>query len=250
MADKVTETLVEALKQALAEPAEQRLYRSGKLAGLFASRSGAGGEAAARALRADLLEVVRTETRGKTVIEWVRVTPRAVDFLHDHESPIRALEGLKEALQKSKDSVPVWLTEMRQHLQALEARLTEDAQRLLHRLESLCQRAEEAIGRLDGAGPILPDSLTATVPWAREALAYLDRRRAGGAAGDCPLPELFSVLAPQYPNLSVQSFHDGLRCLQDRRSLRLLPFTGPADALAQAEYALFDGTTVLYYVAR
>ena len=38
--DKLTEVLLEALKQALAEPGEQRLFRSGKLPGLFSSRSG------------------------------------------------------------------------------------------------------------------------------------------------------------------------------------------------------------------
>src|SRR3954452_12143973 len=51
MPDRVTEVLTAALKQALADhPAEQRLYKSGKLEGLFPGRGGAGGEAAARAL--------------------------------------------------------------------------------------------------------------------------------------------------------------------------------------------------------
>src|SRR2546421_715129 len=49
--DKEIEALVDALKLALAEPGEQRLYKSGKLDGLFAGRVGVNGEAAARALR-------------------------------------------------------------------------------------------------------------------------------------------------------------------------------------------------------
>ena len=44
--DKVTEALVEGLKQALAEPGEQRLFKSGKLTGLFPGRTGANAEAA------------------------------------------------------------------------------------------------------------------------------------------------------------------------------------------------------------
>ena len=96
--DKVTTILVAALKQALADPVEQRLYRSGKLSGLFAGRGGANGDAAAQALRDRLLEVVRTETKGKTVIDWVRLTPRGVDFLHDHESPVEALHDLRSYL--------------------------------------------------------------------------------------------------------------------------------------------------------
>src|SRR5262249_26176744 len=82
--DKVTPILIEALRQAAAEAGEQRLYKSGKLSGLFPGRAGANAEAAAQALRDGLLEVVRTETKGKTTIEWVRVTPKGVEFLHNH----------------------------------------------------------------------------------------------------------------------------------------------------------------------
>src|SRR5262245_30310945 len=124
--DKETVALVQALKQALAEPGEQRLFRSGKLTGLFASRSGANGDAAALALRDGLLEVVRSEVRGKTTIEWVRPTPRGVNFVHEHESPQRVLEELRSVLQTTRASVPGWLAEMRQDLQAMAARLAED----------------------------------------------------------------------------------------------------------------------------
>src|SRR2546430_1785478 len=74
MADKVIETLVEALKQSLAEPGDQRLYRSGKLPGLFAARNGLSLEAATRAIQDGLLEVVRTDAKGKSETEWVRLT--------------------------------------------------------------------------------------------------------------------------------------------------------------------------------
>src|SRR5262249_48332314 len=104
--DKVTETVVEALKQGMAEPGEQRLFRSGKLSGLFAGRGGVNATAAAQAVRDGLLEVIRNETRGKTVIEWVRVTPRGVDFVHNHESPVRALDELRAVLQATRDGVP------------------------------------------------------------------------------------------------------------------------------------------------
>src|SRR5262249_4250908 len=113
-ADRLIATLVDALKQALAESGAQRLFRSGKLNGLFPRRGAVNSEAAARALRDGLLEVVRTETRGKTVIEWVRLTPRGVNFLHEHESPLRALEELRGVLQAAESAVPVWLAEMKQ----------------------------------------------------------------------------------------------------------------------------------------
>src|SRR5919201_5602799 len=126
MADKVTEALVDALKQALAEPGEQRLFKSGKLDGLFAGRGGANAEAAARAVREGLLEVVRTETKGKTTIEWVRPTPRALEFLHAQESPVQALKDLQAVLQVNRERVPLWLTEMRRQEQELAGRLAEE----------------------------------------------------------------------------------------------------------------------------
>lgn len=245
--DKVTAILVEALKQALAEPREVRLYRAGKLAGLFAGRAGANGEAAARALREGLLEVVRTEAKGKTFIDWARPTPRAVDFIHAHESPVRALRDLQEALRATRASVPDWLVDMQRQLQELSGRLTEEAGRWTHRLDELGRRVEEALRRAE-AGDGKANGQAAD--WAAEALAYLDRRRHGGANEQCPLPELFAALRRGHAELSVKAFHEGLRRLHDRRALRLVPFAGSPAELPEPEYALPDGATVLYYATR
>src|SRR5438445_6149121 len=140
--DSVTEVLLDALKLALAEPGEQRLFKSGKLGGLFSGRAGANGEAAARALREGLLEVVRTEAKGKTTIEWVRLTPRAIEFLHEQESPIQALKDLQIVLQANRDAIPLWLAEMQRTLQALAGQLAEEAERWTHRLDALSRQVE------------------------------------------------------------------------------------------------------------
>jgi hypothetical protein len=247
--DKVTEALVEALRQARAEPTEQPLFRTAKLGGLFTGR-GSGAEAAARALAEGLLEVVRTEARGKTTTEWVRLTPQGVDFLHAHESPLEALRELQALLQTTREGVPGFLADMRQQLAALGTRLSDDIARLLHRLDVLQERVEQALRRADAAGPALPNGIADAVPWALEALAYLDRRRTGGTPADCPLPELFAALRRRRQELSVTSFHDGLRRLAERRAVRLLPFAGPPGALPEPEFALLDGALVLYYVTR
>jgi hypothetical protein len=245
--DRSTEALVQALKQALAAPAEQRLYKSGKLDGLFPGRAGANGDAAGRALRDGLLEVVRSETKGKTVVEWVRLTPNGVDFLHEHESPVAALHDLRDVLRLNQQAVPVWLAEVRGGLEAMEGRLSADAQKWERQLEALARRVEEALRRLEAAAPLLPAETAAAFPWAIDALNYLDRRR--GAAGDCPLPELFEAVARLHPELSVSDFHEGLRRLHERRALRLGPAAGLAE-LPQPEYALFDGGAVLYFAGR
>lgn len=250
MTDRVTETLIEALKRGLARPGEHRLFRSGKLDGLFPGRGGANAEAATRAVRDGLLDVVRTETKGKTTIDWVRVTPRAVGFLHEHESPVRALHDLRRELQATKDGVPAWQAEMRRALGELGDRLSQDAGRLLSRVEALGGRVEEALGRLALLGPNLPDGLAEAVPWARDALDYLEKRASASVPGPCPLPELFIALAASHPALSVTAFHDGLRRLGERRAVTLLPNDAANGAIDQPEYALLDGGRLLYYATR
>ncbi len=246
--DKGTAILVEALKQALAEPREQRLYRSGKLAGLFAGRTGANAEAAARALRDGLLEVVRTEVKGRVTIDWVRPTPQAVDFVLAQESPVRALRDFQATLQVTRDRLPDWLADMRRQLQELSDHLGEEFRRWTHRLDTLSLRVEEALRRAEAGES--PKANGQPGAWAADALAYLDRRRQGGAGDHCPLPELFAALRRDHAGLSMKAFHEGLRRLHDRRALRLVPFAGLPTELPEPEYALLDGATVLYYVAR
>ncbi|HTK77050.1 MAG TPA: hypothetical protein VL371_17425 [Gemmataceae bacterium] len=248
--DKETAALVEALKLALAEPGEQRLYRRGKLPGLFATRTGINAAAAERAVRDNLLEIVRTEESGKLTTEWVRLTPAGVSFLHAHESPRAVLEELHRALETSRAGVPIWLEGMQAELAAVGTRLEEEMRRLMHRLAGLSNRVEEALRRAEGGGPALANGAANTVPWAADVLTYLDRRRDSGHAGPCPLPELFAAVRQRHPALAVPKFHDGLRRLNDYHAVTLLPFAGPVAALAEPEYALLDGTTVLYYATR
>ena len=105
--------LVDGLKQALNQPGEQRLFRSGKLPGIFPGRSATNADAAASALRDGLPEITRTETKGKVTTEWVRATPRAVEFVHQHESPVQALADLQAVLQMTQQGIPAWMAELR-----------------------------------------------------------------------------------------------------------------------------------------
>jgi hypothetical protein len=247
--DRSSQILIEALQQSLAHGDEQRLYKSGKLEGLFPGRTGHAGDAAALALRENLLEVVRTEVKGRTTIEWVRLTPAGVDFLHAHQSPGAALSELRNVLRLNQQAVPVWLDEMRANLHALEERLAADAQKWHQKLEALTRRAEDTLRRMDEAIPLLPRDMAEAYPWAIDALNYIDRRQSGGATSDCSLPELFTAVTRGHPRLSVMAFHEGLRRLHERRALRLQAANSLAD-LPQPEYALFDGGKVLYYATR
>jgi hypothetical protein len=248
--DRVTQTLLTALKEALLDPGgEHRLYKSGKLDGLFPGKTGSSGDAAALALRDGLLEVVRTETKGKTTLDWVRLTARGVDFVHEQESPVYILHELRETLRLNQQAIPAWLDQMRGTFAALDQRLALDAQKWTQRLNALTLRVESALKRLEDDRPLLPPELATSLPWIVDAINYLDRRKNGGAPGDCPFPELFTALARQHGELSITSFHDGLKKLSERRVVRLIP-AADFNHLSQPEFALLREGQVLYYTAR
>src|SRR5262249_46005253 len=107
-------------------------------------------------------------------------------------------------------------------------------------------RVDEALRRAEAAAPTVSEDLVQAVPWATNALTYLDRR----PAGDCPPPELFAAVREQASDLSLKGFQDGLVPRADLRFIRLLPFTAPAEQMPEPEHALLDGAAVFYYVTR
>jgi hypothetical protein len=102
---------------------------------------------------------------------------------------------------------------------------------------------DEGLRRLHAAAPKLPDSVVEAVPWASDALDYLEQR-----GSECPLPDLFAALAPGRPEFSIGEFHRGLRALKDWHALRLLPAENGEHP--QPEYALTDAGSVYYLASR
>ena len=242
------DALLEALKTAIATPAEHRLFRSGKLAGLFKSRVGVPAEAALVAVREGWLEVARSETRGKIVTEWVCATPKAVAFVHDHDSPKSVLRELKQVLDATRAGVPAWMEEARAEVAALSSRFEERAAALLAKLNELAASVESALRRAETDGPAIAEPVSRVVPWAIEALEYLDRRATtgAGAGADCALPELFHAVRVKFTDLALPEFHDGLRRLHDVRAVRL----SASDEMDQPEYAVVVGGRMVYRVGR
>lgn len=247
--DRVNELLLAALKHALSVPGEHRLYRAGKLDGLFPGRSGASLEAARHALFHELLHRTRVEIKGKAEIEWVEITPRGVEILHENESPLHALHELRDTLRANRDALPEWLAGMRQLLHDLEAHLQTDTVRWGERLAAMEQRVEDTLRRLEAAGPLVPPEVVERHPWTVDALNYLDRRRAGGGSAVCSLPELFTAVRGHHPALSLSAFHDGLRRLHQRRAVSLRPVDDPTE-MTRPEFALLEGDSVFYLAAR
>ena len=240
------EQLLEALKTALHTPGEHRLFRAGKLPGLFAARTGIAAEAALHALRDGLLETVRTEIKGKLVTEWVCATPLAIGFVHEHDSPRSVLRELKAVLNATRTGVPLWMAEAKQEVAALSASFEVRASAMLARLDDLATRCEAALRRAETSGPVVGDAVSRVVPWAVDALEYLDKRSVSGPRGDCPLPELFHAMCVQTPTLTLPAFHDGVKRLHDVRAVRLRP----SDEMAEPEYAVVADGKLMYAVGR
>lgn len=240
------EFLLDAVKTALYAPGEHRLFRAGKLPGLFPARGGSSAEAALQALRDGLLETVRTETKGKLVTEWVRATSKAVAYVHEHDSPRSVLRELKQVLDATRGGVPAFLTGARAELAALAAAFEARAAAALARLDDLARRCEAALRRAEAAGPAVAGPVAAVVPWAGAALEYLDRRADLGATDGCPLPELFHALRARGIELELPAFQDGMKRLHDVRAVRLRP----AAHMPEVEHAIVVGGELTYSAAR
>ncbi|MGF1582626.1 MAG: hypothetical protein ACFCD0_25155 [Gemmataceae bacterium] len=247
--DKATTILLDALKRAISEPTEQRLFKSGKLKGLFEGRGRLVQECAQKAIDEGFLEVVHEESHGTVAMSWVRPTPKAAAFVHNQESAVDSLEELREVLKVTQAGLPVWMEDIQSKLQLLSDELTSQIQAISHRLNILSERVDKAIERAEQKQPQLPEPLVKLVPWSREALNYLDQRIRDGGSEACSLPELFSALRQQHPKLTILQFHEGIRRLFDRNFIRLLSHEGP-DILPEPEYAFLDGIHTYYYVGK
>lgn len=241
--------LLEALKAALADPRDHRLFQSGKLPGLFRSRYGPPAEAALFAIKEGLFETVRTEAKGRLIVEWVRATPKGVGFVHDHDSPKAVLGELKQLLGDTRGGIPVWMADVRTEIARLTTQFEDRTRDLTARLDELTRRVDAALRRIETA-PKLADPIARLIPWGETALEYLDRRAAAGARGPCSLGELFHAVRPLLPSLTVPEFHDGLRRLHDTRAIRLSGCASVPDQRTDPEYAMLVGSELCSFVSR
>jgi hypothetical protein len=217
-AQKKREILLDALKIALSQAGEHRLFRAGRLNGLFPSKHGESGDAAREALSAGLLDHVRTETRGKFFFEWVKSTAKTAGFVAIHDSPKAILRELNDVLGETRAGVPIWLDQAKTELRTLSNQFESRATAMLSRLDSLTLRIDDALRRADAQ---LPERMgSQAVRWSELVLKHLDTRRDSGSA-ECPLSELFQVIAMSNPELTVTEFIDGIKRLADVKALTL-----------------------------
>src|SRR5262249_32913082 len=104
LADKSTQTVLEALRRAAADPAGVPLHASKQAPGLFAATAAAR-PLARRCVDEGLLRVVRTETRGKAAQEYCAITEKGLHHLLRQTSPRQVLEDLVRVLEAREAQV-------------------------------------------------------------------------------------------------------------------------------------------------
>lgn len=241
--DKTTEILIEALRTGSRDGGDVRLFRAGKLPGLFPARTTLHAEIAAQALRDGLLETVRSDVKGKTTTEWVRVTQAGVDFLLQQESPLRVLHELRSLLAVSESALPGFLADLQKRIATFQEQVVREVVQMQEQLGRFSARLDAALKRVEVH---VPEGAAGALPWDDAALAYLQQRQSGGLGARCPLPELFAAIQDKEPELTMYDFHSGLRRLHDRGVIGLFAGDG-SDALPEPEYALLDGPHVYYF---
>lgn len=247
-AEKQSELVLDALKAAVAEPGEHRLFRWGKLGGLFPSRLGVSASAAKFALSEGLLEHVRTEMRGRLVVEWVRATPMAMRHLDEHDSPKAVLRELRDVIGATRAGVPVWMEQARDEAAQLAMRFEHFSRELLRRLDSLNDRVDAAIRRAETAAPKVGDAMLRRVPWAKAILEQFDRQLANDRGERCELCDLFAVARSFDPAMTLLEFHEGIRAMANGGLLHLAP-AGTGE-IREPEYAVEVGGQMMWWAVR
>ena len=245
MADTSHRLIRDALSRAAAEPDGYALIAGKNDPGLFPP--GTLARAAADRCKAEgLLDVVRTEAKGKLSREICILTEKGRHYLTSQANPRDVLEDFVRVLEARQNDVETLnaatreiarsLTSIHQAVAAVLPRValppTNGHSHHGHTMNGSTARCEP---RLSSADAVIADVKQHLAEW-----------QAAGTSGDCPLPELYRQL-PQ--TISIGRFHDALRQLHDDQMIYLHPWTGPLYALPEPALALLVGHEIAYYAS-
>lgn len=228
---KYQSLVLTGLAQSYASPGEMPLHTTRAQPGLFPA-SAPGKAAAQAALQSNWLQTVRTEPRGKTITTYVALTPAGSAYLLEQSDPKPLLEQVQTRLKCEESHLQEVQSQVRTAFQTMES--------LRHRVEQLASMFDQRqVVQTRISVPAWEDSLT----------EYLTRRQDARPAEDCPLPELYQQARQIVPELSVGTFHDGLRRLHADRRIALQPWTGPLHELPEPGLALLQGHSLAFYAS-
>lgn len=175
--------LVDALRQALQSDSEIRLVSSGKKSenrGLFATRSGANKQAIEACLNASspLLEIERTEKKGKTQHHFVSITEEGIRWLANHVSVPDLADLLAEA---PPDRRQLLFRELMRVTEQEFLRLRQEREAIMERqrtaAESVMQFAKAFVASLDNEIAQLSDAMERVNHWREQSVAVVSESK-------------------------------------------------------------------------
>ena len=214
------EAMCKALRGLVAEPDGLRLFGQRNVPGVLASNSAAAKRLADRLVAEGLVDVEAPVAEKS----HCRITDQGRQWLLDNDDPRVVLEDLLRVMEAQRD-----------HLTTLETTLHAQGQRFAQQ----CWLLTRLLERL-----AIDENLVERIGF------LLDDYRRSGHPADCSIAGLFDRLQRDRPELTVGQFHDALRTLAGRGTVRLSPWTGPLYELPRPDLALLIGHEVLYYVHR
>jgi len=242
LADTSQRLIRDALSRAAAEPQGYNLLAGKSDPGLFPSSALA--RAAADRCKADgLLEVVRTDAKGKLSREICVLTDKGRHYLTSHANPREVLEDFVRVLELRQSDVDALTASTRQIAQSLQS-IHQAVTAMLPRVTSApANGVHHHGGTMNGT---LPAPKTTADDIIADVKTLLAEWQAAGTTGDFPLPDLYRQLPY---TISIGRFHDALRQLHDDQVIYLHPWTGPLYALPEPALALLVGHEIAYYAS-
>lgn len=223
--------ILAGLAQSYSSPCEMPLHTTRAQPGLFPTT--APGKAAAQAaLQSNWLQALRTETKGKTVTTYVKLTEAGSSYLLGQTDPKPLLEQIQSRLLSEASNLQEVQSQIRSAFQAMEL--------LRNRIEQLTTMVDQRQ---------VVQTRVSVPAWEDRMTEYLNKRQDARPAEDCPLPELYQQAKQLVPELSVGTFHDGLRRLHADRRIALQPWTGPLHDLPEPGLALLQGHSLAFYAS-
>lgn len=238
LADRKMRLLVDGLLRAAAEPAGQPLHGTKASPGLFADGAAAK-QMAQYCKEAGLVQILRTEKKGKTTHEICTITEKGIAYLVSELSPKAVLEEFVRAVEARRRQVEE-VVEVARHCQATFAALKTQVERVLTQVKPAVPLPSTTV----------PPHSNGPGPWKTDVLTYLTHWPASHPNEDCPLPELYQQARQTAPALTIGQYHDGLRQMHEQGQVYLHPWTGPLYEIPQPAYALLVGHAVAYYASR
>lgn len=237
---QATELLISTLKKAHAAQAAILVHASGKSDGLFPRRTAESQAVMDQCLRDGLLELERTESKGKTLLEWVRLTPRGWQFLQQATSPREIIQELLARLDVQEAGMAQWVAQIKDQVLHLANRLESYLLKQEEEWRGLKAQCLAALAKIQTTNASSVLTSHAFLPWQLDVLTLAEQHAQIGRPV-CLLQDLFTTLQKAHADLTITSFHTGLLEMRDRGCIELLTTTQDISAMAEPEYLLLDG---------